>query len=117
MNRYTSIEADQRPRKEGETFLGASSDEFFRRFFAWRGNDQETYGLALSLLQAFSAGISAIKKWEKAGFPEDGQAKNMDEDIDALFSQCCYWIADMHVRKETSPAKRLYWKIRRRLRV
>lgn len=117
MNRYTSIEAEQKPYDPDASFLRLGNDEFLRRFFAWKGYEQKTYGLALSLLQQCSFIISAVKRWEKAGMPEDGQVKRLDDDIDEIFQNLCYWIADMHVHTSASFLRRAYWRVRRKLKV
>lgn len=117
MNRYTSIEADQRKYLHDSSFLEMGSDEFMRRFFSWKGYEQGTYGLALSLLQQCSYIISGIKKWEKAGFPKDDQVKHLGEVVKSIDRQYRYWIADMHVQNSESIVHNVYWKIRRKLKI
>jgi glycosyltransferase involved in cell wall biosynthesis len=119
MNRYTTLELEKKgivsehPLKQG-------TDEFLRRYFAHHGYKQGSYGLSLSLLQGMYAVLTQIKLQEKNGFDQHNAAKAafaFEHQLDESFRDLCYWIADLHVTLETSPLVRLYWRVRRKLRV
>lgn len=118
MNRYTSLEAEQK--KDDQSLLNALFREYMRRFFAEKGYEQGRYGLALSLLQSCYMLVSAVKKMERKGFSTDDAlacSNEVDEDLDAIYRDMCYWIADMHLQTEKSIIKKIYWKIRRKWKV
>jgi len=118
MNRYTSLEAQQ---KEHDASLFQSFfREFERRYFLEDGGMQGQYGYALSLLQACYMLIAQVKRMEQKGFFVDNAPQTMvqvEQELDDIYRDLCYWIADMHVRHNTSPISKIYWKIRRKLHV
>jgi glycosyltransferase involved in cell wall biosynthesis len=118
LNRYTSLEAEQK--SEQRPILRAFYDEFMRRYFADQGLMQGSYGVVLSLLQACYMLIAEIKRMERKGFSIDHQAQafsEVEDTLDDVYRDLCYWIADMHVKTARSPFNRLYWRLRRKLRV
>lgn len=118
LNRYTSLEAVQ---KEGDVpLLKSFFDEFERRYFLDKGLIQGQYGYALSLLQAVYMLVAQVKRMEHKGFSVDNARTTMvqvEEELDEVYRDLCYWIADMHVKQDASFFSRLYWKIRRKLKV
>lgn len=119
MNTYTSLEAKQRGKEHVESPLRAAAHEFMRRYYQHEGYAQGDYGLLLSLLQSMYMGVAAAKRQELHGFDDanENTLLTVEHDLDEIFRDLCYWIADTHVRTERSFMKQLYWKIRRKLKV
>ncbi|MBI5151224.1 MAG: glycosyltransferase family 2 protein [Candidatus Pacebacteria bacterium] len=118
MNRYTSLEAEQK--QDDQSLLNALFHEYMRRFFAEKGYKQGRYGLALSLLQSCYMLVSAIKLMEKKGFSTNNVRSTMqevDNNLDEIYRDLCYWIADMHVQNTSSFVEKIYWKVRRKLKI
>jgi glycosyltransferase involved in cell wall biosynthesis len=116
LNRYTSIAA-QAGTEDRLPMLRAGYEEFVRRYYEDAGYQDGTYGLSLSLLQMFYQTVVAIKQWEKVGLPEDGQDLALEDELDRMYQYLCYWIADMHIHTSRSPLAKLYWRVRRKLKV
>lgn len=116
MNLETSIAAQNSTNTHANMFR-STYEEFIRRFYQEKGYEGKTFGLSLALLHACYACVTAMKKWEMAGRPEDGQDDTVEEELDILFQQLCYRIADKHVQTERSFMKRLYWRVRRKFRI
>lgn len=124
LNRYTSIQSEElvtelekeQTEVDGSCITKKFYSEFLSRFFAQRGVNDGTHGLALSLLQGFSEAVVAIKSWEKSGFPEsDKQQEEATVSELAQFNrELAYWIANWHV-ENTFGVRQLIWKIRRKL--
>jgi len=103
-----------------ENKVRAFFHEFIRRYFAEGGAQQGEYGQALSLLQACYMLIAEIKRMEQKGFSVNTSARtfaNTEEELENVYKDLCYWIADMHIRSSHSFIDRLYWRIRRKLSV
>ncbi|HKY73989.1 MAG TPA: glycosyltransferase family 2 protein [Patescibacteria group bacterium] len=116
MNRYTDLELGTGKK----SLIKTASDEFLRRYFDQRGYSQGEYGLILSSLQTMYMMVAIIKQREQSGFSLEKTQESFrqfEDDIDEVFRDLCYWIADTHVRTERSWFSRLYWKVRRKLRV
>lgn len=118
LNRYTSLEATQ---KQMEAPLITSFfNEFERRYFQDQGLLQGTYGYSLSLLQAMYMLVAQIKRIEQRGFSVDNSHNTMiqvEEELDDVYRDLCYWIADMHVKHDRSIFSKIYWRVRRKLHV
>ncbi len=123
LNRYTSIQASEfagDPDKEQQEIDGAYItkkfySEFLSRFFAGRGVNDGTHGLALSLLQGLSEASVAIKSWEARGFPESNreQEEATVAELAQFNRELAYWIANWKV-ENTSGIEQFVWKIRRK---
>jgi len=64
--------------------------------------------------------IAEIKRMEQKGFSVNTSARtfaNTEEELENVYKDLCYWIADMHIRSSHSFIDRLYWRIRRKLSV
>lgn len=116
MNRESSAIAQQSSGPQ-PNMLRSTYVEFVRRYYQERGYEQKTFGLSMALLNMCAACITAIKKWEKNGQPDDEQPNNVEHELDIMFQELCYWIADKHVKTERSSIKRFIWRVRRKLRV
>lgn len=124
LNRYTSIQAEElatEMENEGSEVDGAIIvkkfyNEFLSRFFAQRGVNDGTHGLALSLLQGLSEATVAIKSWEKSGFTESDkeQEEKTVMELAQFNKELAYWIANWHVENSTGFSQ-VIWKIRRKL--
>lgn len=97
LNRYTDIQA-QELSAEGYKFnwvdlINKPLSEFLGRYFANKGFEDGLYGLALSLLQAFSFLIVYLKVWEMEKFTDHNlslpevknEMKKAGEEIDYWF--------------------------------
>ena len=118
LNRYTSLEAQQK--SDEKPLVRAFFHEFIRRYFAEGGAQQGEYGQALSFLQACYMLIAEIKRMEQRGFSVNTSAQifaNTEAELENIYKDLCYWIADMHVRSSRSFIDRLYWRIRRKFSV
>lgn len=124
LNRYTTIQSEEiiseldedQTQVDGSYITKKFYSEFLSRFFAQRGVNDGTHGLALSLLQGLSEATVAIKAWEKAGFPESNrqQEEQTVAELVQFNKELAYWIANWNV-ENTSGLEKLYWKIRRKL--
>ena len=124
LNRYTSIQAKEitldldREQQEidGSFITKKFYSEFLSRFFAGRGVNDGTHGLALSLLQGLSEAIVAIKSWEEKGFPESNreQEESTIAELAQFNKELAYWIANWKV-ENSSGIEQFMWKIRRKL--
>ena len=118
LNRYTSLEVTQK--NENAPLIKTFFDEFERRYFQDEGLKQGQYGYALSLLQSCYMLIAQVKRMERKGFSVDNVSQSVvqiEQDLDDVYRDLCYWIADMHVKNDRSFFSRLYWKVRRKLSV
>ncbi len=118
LNRYTSLEAEQK--QKDAPLMKSFFDEFERRYFLDEGVLQGQYGYALSLLQAIYMLVAQVKRMEHKGFSVDNAHTTMvqvEQELDEVYRDLCYWIADMHVKHDTSFFSRFYWKVRRKFNV
>lgn len=124
LNKYTTIQSEELATElekeqvevDGSYIAKKFYSEFLSRFFAQRGVNDGTHGLALSLLQGLSEATVAIKSWEKAGFSESNRAQEEETiaELSQFNKELAYWIANWHV-DNTSGIKQIVWKIRRKL--
>lgn len=93
--------------------------DFLKTFFAQEGYKDGLHGLVLSLLQAFYAEITFAKIWEKQGFWEP-EEKNLlpgfKQELKRIKNDFSYWLWESQIRETSNPVKKLFWKIKRRLR-
>lgn len=117
LNRYTSITSSLN-KEESETtktsLISAYRSEFLRRLFEQGGVDGGYRSVLLSLLQANYELVVSAKRWENNGRPEDNSSAI--EEIEKFNSELSYWIADWH-EKRAGFLSKLFWRIRRKLRV
>ncbi|MEK7166248.1 MAG: glycosyltransferase family 2 protein, partial [Patescibacteria group bacterium] len=123
LNRYTTHEAAQ---------LGADNyqfswphiiqkpmSEFLTRFLAWEGYKDGAHGLALSLLQAFSFLIVELKVWEKSRFAEHENSSFLENIIHIMTKargDFNFW-SFTHMSNENHGIKKIYYKLRAKLRL
>lgn len=95
------------------------AQEFLSRFFAQKGYKDGLHGLVLSLLMAFYWLVVFAKVWEKQGFWEEEKKSFLTEagqEFKKLESDFHYWFWESQIRESNNPVKKLFWKIKRRLR-
>ncbi|PIY80083.1 MAG: hypothetical protein COY80_04635 [Candidatus Pacebacteria bacterium CG_4_10_14_0_8_um_filter_42_14] len=117
LNRYTSITAKFDSKEKSVTTAGLISSyrsELLRRLFLQGGIDGGYRSVLLSFLQANYELVVSAKKWEIAGRPEDDSTSITE--MEKFNSELAYWIADWHTKKD-GLFRKLFWKIRRKLRV
>lgn len=119
LNNYSDIMAEQRGKiKQAslEDVFSSWKQEVFRRWFVNQAEVDGGRGLALGLLQGTSELATFLKQWEMAGFPETDQDQSFDQVIRLFQSDLNYWLADYHV-KNSSGIGKIWWMIRRKLRI
>lgn len=124
MNKYTSLQAadlvseldDQNLEADGAFITKKFYSEFLARYFALRGVNEGTHGLALSFLQGFSEMVVAVKAWEAKGFPQSNGEKEEATiaQLNQFKKELSFWIANWQVENNSGLTK-LFWKIRRKL--
>lgn len=119
LNRYTTIEVkhSQDPKANAEKSLPEIfSSEFSHRFFVRDGVQDGQHGFALSYLQAMYQVAAQLKRWQAAGFSDNKDEKSLLKSFDTSLQELRYWLADYHV-KHSSGSKKLYWKLRRKMKI
>lgn len=114
LNRYTTIEAQNRQSARQGSLIKEFGDEVLRRLFADRGIEEGKHGLSLSFLQAMYQMIISLKIWQKNGFKQTKLEQEMTiKELERFQKDLQYWIADWHVSRTVGLTK-LYWKLIRR---
>lgn len=94
------------------------TNDFVKTFFLQKGYKDGLHGLVLSLFQAFYALVFFAKVWERKEKFKDLTPDNFFTNVLAEFTKAArdirYWIYETLITK--NPAKKLYWKLRRKLR-
>jgi len=114
---------------ETENFLKSGKDiawydairwptaDFIKTFFAQAGYKDGLYGLVLSMLQASYALVFFAKVWERKKNFKDITPDNFLSEVLKEFSKATrdirYWIYQALI--EVNPAKKLYYKLRRKI--
>lgn len=121
-NTYTESEAQNfiQSRKDIHWFdaIRWPISDFVKTYFLQEGYKDGLHGLVLSQLQAFYSLVFFAKVWErKEKFkdltPPDFLSESSKE-LRKAFQEIWYWIYT--AKMETNPAKKLYYRIRRRFR-
>ncbi len=91
--------------------------DFVKTFFFHKGYQDSLHGLVLSMFQAFYAFDFFAKVWERKEKFKDLTPDNFFEEVIAEFSKAAkdirFWTYQAFI--EENPAKKLYYKLRRRL--
>lgn len=119
MNRYTTIQAKQRPSQKVKTWslIEKFSDEFLRRMFDWKGVDGGTLGVSLAFLQTFSEMTVVLKQWEAQQFSQKRvNRKKVLDQLQQFQSDLLYWIC-VERENQSTGLMRLFWKMRKKLRM
>lgn len=121
--RYSNIEAETALKTQKNFALNpedlwqAFFAEFWRRGFAAGGLLEGNHGLVLSFLQANSELLVKSKIWEAQKFPYRPLTRPQLKRLRRRFMrEAHYWWADLLVRQTAGPAK-LYWQVRRKLKI
>lgn len=119
LNRYTSVQAKEYFLKSGKITLSDlilnPVNEFVRRFFTFEGYLDGWHGLSLSLLQAFSELIVALKVWELSQFPQiPVRLPEVESKVNQAKRIVKYWFINESLKKRASGLKTLLLRIRRR---
>lgn len=118
--RYSSIQAKEKKasRISPSTLFQTVSAELLRRLFAQGGINGNMAVISAALLQAMTELMVIVKAWEQAGYKEKAESR---EEIFAAVrnfqSELRYWIADWHVKQAKSGFDRMWWQLRRKVRV
>jgi len=124
LNRYTSIQALYRDSPtlrmsdddQAHSVLSAFTSEFLSRFFAYKGIEDGTHGMSLSLLQSMFVTVVKMKQWQLGGFkPAHSDSYETLAQLRKFQKELNYWIADWHVSKSRGWQK-IYWRVRRKMR-
>lgn len=123
LNRYTTIQAREREATHETPTTGADvvtvfRNELLRRLFADKGITSGAHGVGLSFLQSLYELTIALKMWEQHKGevrPYHDQERTLQA-LDQLTRDLRYWIADTKI-EHTTGLKKLYWQIRKRLRI
>lgn len=122
-NRYSNIEAKEiisvepninlNPEKMWQVFF----EEFWSRGFLQNGLLEGNHGLVLSFFQASNKLLTYSKVWEKQKFPYRPMTIDQLKSLRRNFQkEVHYWWADLLV-KQTSGLVKIYWRIRRKLKI
>lgn len=117
MNRYTTVQADAKI-KSGYKFIWRDmlvrpTNEFLSRYFGGEGYKDGIYGLALSLLQAFSELILYLKIWQSSKFKSENV--NLSEIVSEMRERerdLHYWQGDSMYRQSGNLKDRVIRKLR-----
>ncbi len=122
LNRYTTVQAENSlkgfTQEVGtEELISAFFNEFFRRFFVLSGYKDDMAGVGLSFLQSTYELVVELKKWEQQQHKSGPQVQKLAiKSLQKARSDLNYWLADWQV-KHSSGLTRLYWQIRRKLKL
>lgn len=122
-NRYSTLQAEahikeKKPQNITPDIIWKSFfDEFWRRMFLQQGMLEGNHGIALSLLQASNELHAQAKVWQHQGF--NWSTLNLQQ-IKTLrrqwLKEAKYWWAHLMVTQNKG-CKKIYWQIRRKLKI
>jgi glycosyltransferase involved in cell wall biosynthesis len=98
--------------------LHAPVDEFLKRFYLQEGYQDGTHGLAISLLQSFSALVTFIKIWEADGFQEltsENTQSKIEKELKKIHREFDYWILTSKINQAKDPLTKLLYRIKRKI--
>lgn len=115
--RYAGIEAEE---LEGEEAVPqpveAFFSEFLQRYYGWGGREDGAHGVMLSLLQGLEKVVVHAKLWENQRFPGTFPQKSVAEILEQAADDARFWEAHYAVQR-THGLIKIWWKIRRKLRI
>lgn len=121
LNHYTSIQAKERLLNldkndfSSEEMFDIFANEFAKRSLMMNGFEEGLHGSSLSFLQAAYEVSIYLKQWGEKGYKETNPG-NFGKTLNRIQKIWRYWWADYKVRN-TSGLARVYWKLRRRLKI
>lgn len=119
LNRYTDVQVEELLHSHAKfswpDLLIKPADEFLTQYFARQGFTQGVPGLALALLQSFSALVLYLKLWQHSGFPDSPiKLENVKGVVTSKRREAQWWY--FQTRIDSSPqVLKPYWKLVRRL--
>ncbi len=124
MQRYSSLKATEAGSLQEEQtmvsrdFAQKFFHEWLRRLFHHQAYLDGGRGVALSFLQATYELLVDLKRWEAAGFKESkqNQLAGLFQVLRHFNRDLNYWLADYQVERTTG-LKKIYWQIRRKLKL
>ncbi|HAV15455.1 MAG TPA: hypothetical protein DCX25_03930 [Candidatus Pacebacteria bacterium] len=117
MNRYTTLEQEQSPKKHitSEVLINSFFSEFERRLLGLNGIDGGLRGVGLSLLQGMYNMLITIKQAEREGFPEEKDtAQQVSAGLRTMRKKLRFWRAHYLMTHSRFPLN-IYWRIQRKL--
>ena len=119
--RYSSIAAAEQSRNsEGKETLRHPVDaffaEFFSRWYANNGFDDELHGQYLSLFQGWTRVLELARAWERDGFPQKSRPLSLSALLWQRAREAKWWENREQWEKSRGLA-RWYWRVRMKLRV
>lgn len=112
LNRYTTIEAKsiQHPKSNP---VSVFFDDFFRRYYRQQGYIDGEIGITLSILQSMYQVVTHAKSMKSPA------ANNQidHQTVDALIKSWRYWDATKQIETVDSNVSKLFWRLRRWLRI
>lgn len=121
-DKYSNFAAEQISKQKNHTvtptdLFASFFDEFWRRGFADEGLLEGNHGVALTILQAHYQFLTQAKVWQKQGFNwQNLSNKQLKKLRQNFFHQAHYWWADLMIKKTTGLGK-LYYRLRRKLKI
>ncbi|MEN8252822.1 MAG: glycosyltransferase family 2 protein [Patescibacteria group bacterium] len=117
LNRYSEIQAKEIIKSDGakHDIFDSFSGEFLSRLFAQDGIRDGAHGLSLSLLQAMNEAVIQMK----VGFEkkeDDFDSRNLIFSLRKFQKDLNYWLADYELL-HSSGFKKIYWRLRRKLKL
>lgn len=119
LNRYTDIQVEELVRSKAKfnwvDIVAKPVNEFLTQYFARQGFKEGLHGLALALLQSFSAFVLYLKLWQKSGFPDHHVTPdNLKSQISNFKKDFKWWYYQAKI--DTSPFfLKPFWKLVRKL--
>lgn len=114
MNKYTSIEANQKFEETSpEKVLKEAFSEFQRRYFMDKGYAEDMHGVSLTFLQMFYQVVTQLKIWQQQGFSQ--VESSIDKTLENVVKELRYWHITYKISTTKNPIKKLYLKIKRKL--
>ena len=114
LNRYTSIEADQKKDSliSAAKTLQEGFSELQKRLYQHQGY-KDVHGIGLSLLQMFYQVAVQLKIWQNQGFKNIDSS--IDNTVDTIIKELKYWHASYKISVTKNPITKIYWRIRKKL--
>ena len=120
LNRYTSLAATEIVAgnlPDSLNYTQAFSEEFLNRYFYHQGWQDGEMGLLLAYLQSFSQVVQSAKQRELEGTLQKNMTPLPESDFTKLIKDLKYWLADYHVKHDKSLMSKLWWRVRRKVRI
>jgi (heptosyl)LPS beta-1,4-glucosyltransferase len=117
--RYSSIASEEvlkSTRTVEANIFRTLMNEILRRWFVSKAHEQGQYGQALTMLQSYFEVLVLVKTWEQQKFSPRQPAPSLSRELWLAFRQARYWEAQYNMENSSGLSK-LYWQIRRKLKL